>query len=43
MEPEKIRPIAGNDRPILVIPRGILLEQAFQPLLALEERQGAQR
>jgi hypothetical protein len=26
MEPEKIRPIAGNDRPILVSPRGSVVE-----------------
>jgi hypothetical protein len=26
MEPEKIRPIAGNDRPILISPRGSVVE-----------------
>jgi hypothetical protein len=25
-EPEKIRPIVGNDRPLLISPRGILVE-----------------
>ena len=26
LEPEKIRPIAGNDRPILISPRGSVVE-----------------
>ena len=26
MEPEKMRPIAGNDRPILISPRGSVVE-----------------